>query len=324
MFGGCQKLSAEPCRGKGNKAMIEQSRPQKESVAHGDLFLPLMVHDFTTDPALAERIGAHWHAEYEFFAVMQGEGEFRIDDRRFPVRAGELMFVNADAIHGLSAQPGVPLSICAVVFDRAMIDSSANDVIQQNYIQPLATGALRFREHLCGAEPWEREAMEKLKDIRCCFAARPACFELRIKADLYLLWYLFAAHPAGGAAQPRPAAARDVVLTKRMVEYLRQNYAARLTLSGIAREFHLSEGQLCRFFKARVNLSIVEYLNYYRISRATELLVRSDAPVGEIAGCTGFDTISYFNKIFRRYMHCTPGAFRRAQRGQAAERAGET
>lgn len=290
--------------------MIAESRPQKEPLAHGSLYLPLMVHNFATDPTLTERISTHWHTEYELLAITEGRGEFRINDRRFPVQAGELVFVNSDEIHGLSAELGTPLSICAVVFGSAMIESPVNDAIEQKYIRALRSGELVFRDHLYGGEGWQREALARLSDLRESFAERPPCYELRLKADLYAIWYLLASHPAR-LAHPRVTDERDVLLTKQMLEYLQQNYAARLTLAGMAAQFHLSEGQLCRFFKAKVNLTIVEYLNYYRISRATELLQHSGDPIGVVAGQAGFDNISYFNKMFRRYMHCTPCQFRK-------------
>ncbi len=72
----------------------------------------------------------------------------------------------------------------------------------------------------------------------------------------------------------------------------------------------MSEGQFCRFFRAQVNMTAMEYLNYYRIGIACDLLRQSNASISTIAVNCGYSNISYFNRVFRRYMHCTPKEYR--------------
>ena len=38
------------------------------------------------------------------------------------------------------------------------------------------------------------------------------------------------------------------------------------------RYFHMSEGQFCRFFKSQIGMTAIEYLNYYRIGAACDML----------------------------------------------------
>lgn len=59
--------------------------------------------------------------------------------------------------------------------------------------------------------------------------------------------------------------------------------------------------------------SVVEYLNYYRISVSVELLNMGEHDIGQIAGMTGFNNISYFNRMFRRFMRMTPSGYRKLQ-----------
>jgi AraC-like DNA-binding protein len=54
-----------------------------------------------------------------------------------------------------------------------------------------------------------------------------------------------------------------------------------------------------------------EYLNSYRIEVAGEQLLRSDSTVAQIAVNCGFNDVSYFSKIFRRYMGDTPLNYRK-------------
>ncbi|WP_279373122.1 helix-turn-helix domain-containing protein [Clostridium arbusti] len=54
-----------------------------------------------------------------------------------------------------------------------------------------------------------------------------------------------------------------------------------------------------------------DYLIEYRISKASELLLKSKEPISNIAFDVGFNGISYFGKVFRKYMNCTPSEYRK-------------
>ena len=69
----------------------------------------------------------------------------------------------------------------------------------------------------------------------------------------------------------------------------------------------------CRFFRQMTQKTPVEYLNYYRIECAREQLSTTSCTVTEIAFNCGFNDVSYFIKIFRKYMGMTPGQFVRQQ-----------
>lgn len=58
----------------------------------------------------------------------------------------------------------------------------------------------------------------------------------------------------------------------------------------------MSEGQFCRFFKSQVHMTLIEYINYYRIGAACDQLLSSSEPVSSIATGCGYSNISYFNR----------------------------
>ena len=58
---------------------------------------------------------------------------------------------------------------------------------------------------------------------------------------------------------------------------------------------------------------LVNYLNELRLSRAAMLLTTTDTPVIEIAGMSGFNNISNFNRAFKMYYDTTPSKYRRLE-----------
>ena len=81
------------------------------------------------------------------------------------------------------------------------------------------------------------------------------------------------------------------------------------------REILCSTGQtyehLCRRFTAYFGISPLRYLNGIRLEKAKKLLLRSNAPVNEIAWQSGFNDPVYFGKLFRKHYHFSPGEYRK-------------
>ena len=74
---------------------------------------------------------------------------------------------------------------------------------------------------------------------------------------------------------------------------------------------------LCHFFQQLTHRTPIDYLNAYRIEQACCLLLSGAHSVTDAAYCCGFNDLSYFIRIFRRYKGTSPGAYARAARKAA-------
>ncbi len=281
-----------------------------ESISHGDMRFHLMVHEFATDPSRAERVSSHWHEECELLMLTEGRGTAHINGQAFPVSSGDILFINTDLVHSLSGEPGVPLVFFAVDFGRELLSSYGNDDIQQNYILRQSSGALIFRSLFRPGDKIWTQIRGPLCEIRSLCTRNVSGSELLIKSDLLRIWHFLCQSPASASAPDQRRADEKSALTKEILQYLRANYSSNPTIPELAGRFHMSEGQFCRFFRAQVNMTAMEYLNYYRIGIACDLLRQSNASISTIAVNCGYSNISYFNRVFRRYMHCTPKEYR--------------
>lgn len=63
-------------------------------------------------------------------------------------------------------------------------------------------------------------------------------------------------------------------------------------MCGLAAYFHMSEGQFCRFFKSQIGMTAIEYLNYYRIGVACDMLKDGILSISEIATECGYNNIA--------------------------------
>ncbi|WP_053943307.1 response regulator transcription factor [Kallipyga gabonensis] len=91
-----------------------------------------------------------------------------------------------------------------------------------------------------------------------------------------------------------------------MLQYIRNHYAERISLTDLSQELNISCTHLNAKFKAETGYTFHAFLNYYRIRRAVELQKSGQYKLYEIAELVGFSDYKYFNKVFKKYTGYSP------------------
>ena len=78
----------------------------------------------------------------------------------------------------------------------------------------------------------------------------------------------------------------------------------------IAQALFLNVDYLNRIFKKETGMTLSEYISVKRIDRAKLLLLTTRMPVSEVAMSVGFQSFSYFSKIFKKRVGVEPSKFR--------------
>ena len=82
-------------------------------------------------------------------------------------------------------------------------------------------------------------------------------------------------------------------------------------LDEVSRHVGLSRNHFCRVFKHGTGITFTEYLARLRVEKAKELLADVRVRITEAADRAGFNSISQFNRVFRRYAGSSPTEYRR-------------
>jgi AraC-like DNA-binding protein len=93
--------------------------------------------------------------------------------------------------------------------------------------------------------------------------------------------------------------------------FLENHFAESITLKQVADLIPLTESNFCNFFKKATGKTFSDYLNTIRITRSCQLLLQTDKPINTIAFECGFETLSYFNRVFLKKKAMTPKEFRK-------------
>lgn len=103
------------------------------------------------------------------------------------------------------------------------------------------------------------------------------------------------------------------------ITHIQECYQRELSVEDAAARLGLSAGYLSRIFKQKSGYTFTDYLLYYRIKRAVELLKDNSYKIYEIADLVGYTDQRYFSQVFRRLVGLTPSSFRGQQKGHQAK-----
>lgn len=97
---------------------------------------------------------------------------------------------------------------------------------------------------------------------------------------------------------------------RRAIKFMKEHYSDRLSLEQIAHAAYLSPYHFCRLFKNHAGMTCSKYLSILRVDRAKHLLKETDLSVSEVCFETGFNSLAYFDRVFKGLEGTTPSEYR--------------
>ena len=102
----------------------------------------------------------------------------------------------------------------------------------------------------------------------------------------------------------------DKIRMGAIYEYIQANYDETPDVNEVASSVHLSTAAFCRYFKKQTKMTFTDFVNQYRITQAKTLLLQ-DKSISETCYEVGFQSLSYFNKLFRKIAGENPSDFKK-------------
>lgn len=103
----------------------------------------------------------------------------------------------------------------------------------------------------------------------------------------------------------------EVSVIDLVLNYIHQHYAEDITRTMLADMVFLNPDYMARLFKKQTNTSIINYITSYRMEKAKEFLQNPDIPIGTVASKVGYGNYSYFSKLFKDVVGCSPNEYRK-------------
>src|SRR5205809_5377955 len=95
-------------------------------------------------------------------------------------------------------------------------------------------------------------------------------------------------------------------------QFIARNQDNAICLATVAKSVNTSTFYFCKLFKRATGLTFTDYLARVRIEKAKTLLLDPNRRVSEVAYDIGFQSLTHFNRVFRRIVRQSPTSYRRS------------
>ena len=259
-------------------------------------------------PEIEKKPYLHKHDCLELNYVLEGEGYNCFCAEKCKLVPGDLYLINNQEYHFAINKKNLRMII--IVFD-------ANLVWENNTFD-----YLYLKTFFCWGNPsvrrvrgdWEHsvKAVQVIHQIENEWKDKRVGYELMIKSlllELLTLIFRFASESTELKTEAH-IFEKNYSKLKPALEYIALHFSEDMKLEDLAKMSYLSPHYFSTIFKETTRTSLSAYIQKVRINHACQLLKTTKLDIAHIAAECGFNSVSYFNKIFRSWIDCTPLEYR--------------
>lgn len=251
-----------------------------------------------------KQVGLHSQDTWELSFVLYGKGERIVGDRTADFESGDVLLIPPDIIHCWYFSPDYT-DIRGNIINISLMFPSETIKMLGEIFPPIKNNlscflsmseAISFPQDLKGKICGFLKDMHLASDSRRCLIFMELVFLLFENIERGI--------KEGGDTRKDPVRERLMAIDA----YVACNYTRNLTLGEIAVHIGMNKSSFCAFFKRHRKETFVTFLCRYRLERASYLIKVSSphVPIKEICYQSGFQSVSHFNHLYRKYFGISP------------------
>lgn len=281
-----------------------------KSLLQTDYPLAVLDIDFT----LSDSFEIHWHEheDIELILILKGQVYITCEQEHILASQNDIVFINQNVPHFITPTNPEGSVFRSIIVHPSFVFGFGQIEMEKKYITPLIHDVSMKYLYMTTEHPGYEVFHKHMREIIALNEEKPSCYELLSKASILYIWNeLYNMTMQNSHPPVRKTAAQDEQRVKQAILYIQDHYMESITLDDIAASILVSKSECCRCFKRALNVTPFEYLMKYRILASTKKMHHKTLDsISEIAGSVGFNNTSYYNKIFKKYMNCTPTEYR--------------
>ncbi|MBA4196764.1 MAG: hypothetical protein C0459_04345 [Chitinophaga sp.] len=248
----------------------------------------------------------HYHPEYELTYILEGKGKRLVGDSYENFKEGDWVLLPPMLPHTWVSEHTATMQSRAIViqFSKQFIEhlfyfKELKDI--EKFFEKADSG-LQFLQGTVHASVVELLQAINLNNGLPCFT--------------YLLQVLKFASTIPcrniSSIQYKPIKGKESQIRINTVfQYVQNEFRNNISISKAAKQIHLSQSAFCKFFKRTSGKTFSDYVNDIRIAHACYLLIETDKPINLIAVESGFESLTYFNRVFLKKKKLKPREYRK-------------
>lgn len=240
---------------------------------------------------------------YIIHYIMDGKGIYQVGEKKYKLSKGQGFLIEPEELTFYQADQEEPWSYLWV---------GVGGTGAKKFIQDIGLNSQQRIFRCADGEKLNEIVMDMMKHTRSTVS------------DLYYLqgklYELFSVLVADVVIEELMEENKENRYIQEAVTYIRNHYAAGLTVEELAGYLGVNRSYFYTLFKNNLQLSPKEFLTKFRISRAREQLILTEESVENIAVACGYHSTLVFTKNFKQETGMTPTEFRKTNRQAAKDR----
>lgn len=263
------------------------------------------------DCDLAETIGFYKN-EYQIYYILDGERFFYYGNQSYRMGKGTLTFIDKKLIPFTNVIGGNYHERILIELEETWLLSASN-AMELNLLEFFQNyhGVLQMDEKLQSVIERKLQRMESVLKSKKAYSASEVKNQL---LSIFLLILNGAGTRPDEYHMPKRKMMRYVKVAE-MIQYIMVHYSEIYGLEDLAAIFYLDKSYLSRIFKEVTNFTVNEFINCQRIDHARVLLLDETLSMEDISKMLGYERLSYFDRVFKKYTGISPLQYRKSKKG---------
>ena len=256
-------------------------------------------------PRLNDTFLWHFHPEYEIVYVEGTSGTRHVGDHTSVYEGSDLVFIGPNIPH-LNFDYGVRTECEQVIIQmkESFLGKDFLDIPELGSIKILFEQSHYGLSFSGSTKKLVGEKLKQLPELDHFEQLLSLLQILKLLANSGEMSVLNSA-PAGNKSLQKEQHRMDFIY-----KYVETHFDQNPDVNFIAEQVHLTTAAFCRFFRKNAKMTFTDFVNQYRINQAKNHLLQ-DKTVSETCFAVGFESLSYFNKLFKKIVGENPSNFKK-------------
>ena len=283
----------------------------KENVFEMQEDYPCCCRDMVIKEENSRTVPWHWHEELEILYVREGEIDYWTAGKCIRLRKSDGIFINTNVMHQVVFPREVEYARSQVFMFRPEFLAEKGSLLNKKYISPI------LHDHKFQAAVLHREStlqgkiLKDMQEMSRIYEKKEPGYEMVFRNRMADMWIDFICMLGKEPGAARLCTSEKEERLKEMLLFMHREYGNEISLSDIAGAAKISKREALRCFQEEIHISPFSYLKEYRLQMACIMLRNTEDTITTISQNCGFHSASYFGKVFRNQMGCTPYEFRK-------------
>ncbi|MGN0150804.1 MAG: helix-turn-helix domain-containing protein [Clostridia bacterium] len=248
----------------------------------------------------------HYHDTYEIYLVLEGKKNLFLDDKKYMLRKGSLFVVEPFVLHMTTCADSVYCKRYIMnLSPKALSPMLTNEEIEYLF-KRFSTCVLDLNEDKLHIVFNYFAEIHRYKNIKNSLANK-----LMRMTIAHLVDFICREQSGQVAITLKNPTKKSEAPVMQALLYINMNYTKNISLDFISEYANMSKSNFCLAFKKAVGDSFINYLNTVRISQVHKLLLTTSLSLTEIAARTGFASVDYLTRTFKKIHGISPSQMRK-------------